>query len=104
MHGLFLPKGAEKLHVYLLPVRLNASIDALRRLIVETLDAHVDPRAAYLFVNKARDGVTVFWGDDNGSLTTQKRFAQGAIVLPELHADGRPWATLGVDHIEVLFR
>lgn len=102
--GALLPKDAKKALVYLLPISMRYGPEKLRALIGETLNTDVEDQTAYVFTNAKRDSLLVYWLDHDGEQTMQQRLDKGGFALPELFADGLPWASIESKKLRGLFR
>ena len=101
--GAFLPKRAERVLVYLLPINMRSGPEKLKAIIQATLS--IEPRLAdaYVFTNKARDQLIVYWHDSDGEQLMQQKLHEGRFDLPFV-AEGLPWASIAASKLRKLAR
>lgn len=100
----FLPQGATRVLVHLEPVNLRWGPERLRAFCTASLGRAPDSRTAFLFINRKRDTMLLYYLDDTGEQTLTKRLEKGAFLLPAADSEGSPWATLKRAALPKLFR
>ncbi len=96
----FLPTPATRVVVYLKPINLRWGPAKLRELCVETIGIEPDNRTAFLFTNKSRDCLLMFFADES----MLKKLDKGAFLLPAPDSDGAEFVTMKASMLPRLFR
>src|SRR5690606_37888056 len=100
----FLPASATRVVVYLKPVSMRLGPDKLRELCVEAMGIEPDSRTAFLFTNKARDCLLMFFAAEGGDETLLKKLYKGVFLLPTPDEQGKEYVTMKASMLPRLFR
>lgn len=100
----FLPTHATRVVVYLKPVSARWGPTKLRQLCTEDLGIEPDGFTVFLFTNKARDSLLLYWKDWEGEQTLLKKLNKGAFLLPAPKQEGEPFVTMRPKALARLFR
>ena len=68
------------------------------------LQVEPDPFTCFLFVNRSRDTLLMYFVGSDGDQTLLKKLDKGAFLLPAPDADGAPVAILRPSMLSRLFR
>ena len=90
--------------VYLKPINVRLGPAKLRELCVETLGVEPDTRTAFVFTNKARDCLLMYFADESGDQTLVKKLEKGAFLLPVPDREGAELVTMKPKMLSRLFR
>lgn len=99
-----LPTSATRVVVYLQPINTRWGAQKLGAFCREVLPVEADDRTCFLFVNARRDTLLLYYANDDGEQTLQKRLDKGAFLLPAPDATGAPFAILRRSMLPRLFR
>lgn len=104
MLELFLPKTIERLVVYLEPMNMRWGVTRLRKFCVEDLGIEPDLVTSFVFVNKARDCLLLFFTDEDGDQTILRKLDKGAFLLPAPDIEGARFVEMAPSMLPRLFR
>jgi hypothetical protein len=100
----FFPESATRIVLYLQPINLRWGTAKLGALCRDVLGIEPDISTCFLFVNRARDTLLLYFLDFDGEQTLMKRLDKGAFLLPAPAADGAPFVVLRPSMLPRLFR
>lgn len=100
----FLPSSATRAVVYLEPIDVRRGPNRLGTLCREVLQIEPDDRTCFLFVNRRRDTLLMYFLGSDGGETLMKRLDKGAFLLPAPNADGAPYVVVRPSMLPRLFR
>jgi hypothetical protein len=104
MLEVFLPKSATRVVVYLRPINVRWGVKKLGAFCREVLRLEADTRTCFLFVNARRDTPLLYFADNDGEQTLQKRLDKGSFLLPAPDATGPQFVILRRSMLPRLFR
>ena len=104
MLEIFLPRTIERVIVYLEPMNMRWGAERLRRFCQEELEIEPDAVTCFLFVNRARDTLLLYFLDEDGDQTIVKRLDKGAFLLPAPDATGARFVEMAPSMLPRLFR
>ena len=104
MLEVFLPKTTERVIVYLEPMNMRWGVERLRRFCREDLEIEPDAATSFVFVNKARDILLLYFVDEDGDQTIVKKLDKGAFLLPAPDANGARFVDMAPSMLPRLFR
>jgi hypothetical protein len=76
----FLPKLARRVVVYLQPINLRWGADKLGTFCREVMRVEPDDTTCFLFVNRRRDTLLMYYLGDDGDQTLMKKLDKGTAV------------------------
>jgi hypothetical protein len=100
----FLPQSATRVVVYLTPINVRWGAKKLGTLCREVIQVEPDAFTCFLFVNRGRDTLLMYFVGSDGEQTLLKKLDKGAFLLPAPTADGAPIAVLPPSMLSRLFR
>ncbi len=100
----FLPQSATRVVVYLNPIRVRWGAKKLGMLCREVVGIEPDPFTCFLFVNRDRDTLLMYFVGRDGEQTLMKKLDKGAFLLPAPEADGTPFVVLRPAVLSRMFR
>lgn len=100
----FLPDSASRVVLYLQPINPRWGAAKLAALCRDVLGIEPDTSTCFLFVNRARDTLVLYFLDIDGEQTLVKKLDKGAFLLPAPEADGAPFVVLRPSMLPRLFR
>jgi hypothetical protein len=100
----FLPASATRVVVYLEPINMRWGPDRLGAFCREVIGVEPDQSTCFLFVNRQRDTLLMYFLGFDGDQTLMKKLDKGAFLLPAPDADGKPFVILRPSMLPRLFR
>ena len=100
----FLPQSATRVVVYLNPINVRWSAKKLGTFCREVVQVEPDPLTCFLFVNRSRDTLLMYFVGSDGDQTLLNKLDKGAFLLPAPDANGAPLAILRPSMLSRLFR
>jgi hypothetical protein len=99
-----LPARATRVVVYLKPINMRSGSAKLRELCTETIGIEPDDFTAFLFTNRARDCLLMYFEDESGDQTLTKKLEKGAFLLPAPDREGADFVIMKPSILPRLFR
>jgi hypothetical protein len=99
-----LPPSATRVVVYLQPINVRWGARKLGTFCREVIGIDPDQSTCFLFVNRQRDTLLIYFLAFDGDETVMKKLDQGAFLLPAPDADGAPYVILRPALLPRLFR
>jgi hypothetical protein len=99
-----LPPSATRVVVYLDPINVRWGAKKLGTFCREIVRVEPDAFTCFLFVNRSRDALLMYFVGSDGEQTLLKKLDKGAFLLPAPRADGAPVAILRPSMLSRLFR
>jgi hypothetical protein len=99
-----LPQSATRVVVYLNPINVRWGAKKLGTFCREVVQVEPDPFTCFLFVNRTRDALLMYFVGSDGDQTLVKKLDKGAFLLPAPDADGASVAILRPSMLSRLFR
>ena len=78
----FLPKSATRVAVYLQPINVQWGAEKLGSFCREVLRVEPDHSTCFLFVNRRRDTLLMYFLGFDGDETLMKKLDKGSFLLP----------------------
>ena len=100
----FLPKSATRVVVYLEPINLRQGTDKLAKLCREVIRIEPNSATCFLFVNRRRDTLLMYFAGYDGDETLTKKLDKGSFLLPARDAHREPFVILKPAMLRRLFR
>jgi hypothetical protein len=100
----FLPSSAKRVVVYLHPINMRWGAQRIGEFCREVLRIEPDRTTCFLFVNRRRDALSLYFQDEYGEQTLTKKLDNGSFLLPAPAADGEPFVILRPSMLPRLFR
>lgn len=100
----FFPRTATRVVVYLKPINVRWGPKKLGALCREIMRVEPDTSTCFLFVNRSRDTLLLYFLDWEGEQTLLKKLVRGSFLLPAPGADGVPFVVLRPSMLSRLFR
>ncbi|MBN2192207.1 MAG: IS66 family insertion sequence element accessory protein TnpB [Polyangiaceae bacterium] len=100
----FLPNSAKRVVLHLEPIDVRWGPNKLATFCREALRIEPDPSTCFLFVNRRRDTLLMYFLGNDGGETLMKRLDKGSFLLPAPNADGAPYVVLRPSMLPRLFR
>lgn len=100
----FLPKSATRVVVYLEPINMRWGPERLGRFCREVIGVEPDQSTCFLFVNRRRDTLLLYFLRFDGDETLMRKLDKGAFLLPAPDAEGAPFVILRPSMLPRLFR
>jgi hypothetical protein len=104
MLDLFLPKSAKRVVVYLEPTNMRLSMEKLAELCRNVVRIEPDDATCFVFVNRRRDALLMYFEDHDGAQTLTKKLDKGSFLLPARDAHRAPFVVLKPSMLRRLFR
>jgi hypothetical protein len=104
MLEFLLPKSATRVLVCLTPVSMRWGVDRLRRFCREELETEPDQTTSFLFINKDRDTLLLYFVDEIGEQILTKKLEKGSFLLPVPAENGAPFVEVSPAKLPRLFR
>jgi hypothetical protein len=98
-----IPTTATRVVVYLKPINMRTACETLRTICCNELDMLPDAETAFVFMNKARDSLLLYYADDMGDHTLIKKMDKNLLTLPLLPAGGAPYVNMSPSILPKLF-
>lgn len=91
--------------VYLYPFPIDIRLTDKRLIEICTKEMGIDPRfgGVFLFFNRKKDQMKLFFLDDTGSQEIQKQLPNGGFMVP-IPQDGEKFVKLRIEKLNSLFR
>ena len=99
-----LPASATRIVVYLKPINMRLGPAKLRELCSGTIGIEPDARTAFLFTNKSRDTLLMYFEDSTGDQTIMKKLEKGSFLLPAPKTEGESFVIMRPKVLSRLFR
>jgi hypothetical protein len=100
----FLPKSATRVVVYLQPINLRWGAEKLGAFCREVIGVEPNQSTCFLFVNRRRDTLLMYFLGFDGDETIMKKLDKGAFLLPVPDTEGAPFVILRPSMLPRLFR
>jgi hypothetical protein len=100
----FLPKSAIRVVVYLEPVNVRQGVEKLARICRDVVRIEPDSNTCFLFVNRRRDTLAMYFAGYDGEQILTKKLDKGSFLLPARDAQGQPFVVLKPSILRRLFR
>ena len=100
----FLPKSATRVVVYLEPVNVRQGAQKLARFCREVVQIDPDSNTCFLFVNRRRDTLAMYFAGYDGEQILTKKLDKGSFLLPARDAQREPFVVLKPSMLRRLFR
>ena len=100
----FLPKSATRVVVYLLPINLRWGAEKIGTFCREVIGIKPDQSTCFLFANRRRDTLLMYFQGYDGDETVMKKLDKGAFLLPVPDAADAPFVILRPSMLPRLFR
>jgi len=97
------PQGVTRVVAYLKPINMRTACETLRIICCNELDLVPDTQTAFIFMNKARDSLLLYYADESGDHTLLKKQDKNMLMLPAAAASGAPFVTLSPSVLPKLF-
>jgi len=99
-----LPSSATRVVLHLEPIDVRWGPDKLATFCREAMGIEPDLSTCFLFVNRRRDTLLMYFLGSDGGETLMKRLDRGSFLLPAPSADGAPYLVLRPSMLPRLFR
>jgi transposase len=99
-----MPPSVSQLVVYLDPVDTRWGPDRLRALCQEEIGMKPDAATGFIFTNRKKDRLLMYYVTENGDGVTLKKLERGAFLLPAPTPDGKRWVVMKAAMAARLFR
>lgn len=99
-----LPASATRIIVYLKPINIRSGPAKLRELCATTIGIEPNAFTAFLFTNKSRDTLLMYFEDSTGDQTVMKKLERGAFLLPAPEQEGAAYVIMRPKVLGRLFR
>jgi len=99
-----LPQSATRVVVYLQPINVRWGAEKLGTFCREVIGVEPNPSTCFLFVNRRRDTLLMYFLGFDGDETIMKKLDKGAFLLPAPDAQGAPFVILRPSMLSRLFR
>lgn len=100
----FLPKSATRVVVYLEPVNVRQGAERLARFCREVVQIDLDSNTCFLFVNRRRDTLAMYFAGYDSEQILTKKLDKGSFLLPARDAQREPFVVLKPSMVRRLFR
>jgi len=100
----FLPKSAKRVVIYLEPINVRLGMDKLAQLCRDVAHIEPDDRTCFLFVNRRRDTLLMYFTDHDGEQTLTKKLDKGSFLLPARDPNREAFVILKPAALRRLFR
>ena len=97
------PTSATRVVVYLKPISMRTACQSLRLLCCNELDMLPDASTAFVFMNKARDSLLLYYADQTGDHTLIKKMDKNLLMLPAAAPGGAPYVSMSPSILPKLF-
>lgn len=97
------PTSATRVVVYLKPINMRTACERLRVLCCNELDMVPDASTAFVFMNKARDSLLLYYADKSGDHTLIKKLDKNLLMLPSAAPGGAPYVSMSPSILPKLF-
>ena len=97
------PPSATRVIVYLKPINMRTACETLRTICCNELDMLPDADTAFVFVNKARDSLLLYYADPSGDHTLIKKMDKNLLMLPSASPSGAPYVSMSASILSKLF-
>ena len=104
MLEMFLPKSATRVVVYLQPINVRWGAKKLGTFCREVLSVEPDDTTCFLFVNRRRDTLLMYFLGSDGEETLMRKLDQGSFLLPASGAEGAQFVIMRPSMLPRLFR
>lgn len=94
---------AKRVVVYLKPINMRTACETLRTICCNELDIVPDAETAFVFVNKARDSLLLYYADKAGDHTLLKKMDKNLLMLPPAPPGGAPFVDMSPAVLPKLF-
>lgn len=98
-----IPTTATRVVVYLKPINMRTACETLRTICCNELDMVPDAHTAFVFVNKARDSLLLYYADKAGDHTLLKKMDKNLLMLPSAAPGGAAYVSMGPEVLPKLF-
>ncbi|MGD0837718.1 MAG: IS66 family insertion sequence element accessory protein TnpB [Polyangia bacterium] len=99
-----LPQSVTRVVVYLQPINLRWGPEKLGTFCRDVIGVEPDPSTWFLFVNRRRDTLLMYFLGFDGDETILKKLDKGAFLLPAPQAEGAPFVIFRPSMLPRLFR
>lgn len=100
----FIPPWATRVVVYLKPISMRWGAVKLRELCTETLGIEPATSTLFLFTNKSRDCLLMYFAEPASDQTLTKKLNKGVFLLPAPEHEGVPYVIMKPSIVPRLFR
>ena len=100
----FLPKSAKRIVIYLEPINVRQGAEKLARFCRDVVQIEPDSNTCFLFVNRPRDTLAMYFAGDDGERILTKKLDKGSFLLPARDAQREPFVVLKPSTLRRLFR
>lgn len=99
-----LPKSSTRVVVYLEPINVRWGARKLDALCREVMHIEPDASTCFLFANRRRDTLLLYFLDHDGDQTVTKKLDKGSFLLPAPAPEGAPFVILRPSVLPRMFR
>lgn len=99
-----MPSSVSQLVVYPDPVDTRWGPDRLRAFCQEEIDIEPDASTGFIFTNRRKDRLLMYYVTENGDGVMLKKLERGAFLMPAPTPDGNRWIAMKAAMAARLFR